>query len=274
MSSPAKRRKKNDHNGSKQSVRGLDYFFARQKEAAKDVAGGPQDATPTQETAPESVADNGAGNGTFTDEELARKLQEEWNKEDQVQTVAQSQNNAHHAGAPISDELYENPSLDAPKTSSEGTPGSDELPKEQQKAQSSKPHTLSLQSASAAEDTVSADIPFDQSPLEFDPSKYIPDLQSRWKNEGGNATYALLTRCFVLVNSTQSRIKIVDTLVNLLRTLIQGDPDSVLPAVSIPKPYYIFNINTRDRSGSPQTPYPLLTSTLNSVLAAQPSRKL
>lgn len=37
----------------------------------------------------------------------------------------------------------------------------------------------------------------------------------------------------MLVNSTQSRIKIVDTLVNLLRTIIEGDPDSLLPTVCI-----------------------------------------
>ncbi|KAK5240405.1 hypothetical protein LTR16_010679, partial [Cryomyces antarcticus] len=41
---------------------------------------------------------------------------------------------------------------------------------------------------------------------------------------------------------TQSRIKIVDTLVNLLRVIIEGDPDSLLPAVwlatnSISPPY-------------------------------------
>jgi DNA ligase-1 len=40
-----------------------------------------------------------------------------------------------------------------------------------------------------------------------------------------------LTRCFILINSTTSRIKIVDTLVNLLRTIIEGDPSSLLPAV-------------------------------------------
>jgi DNA ligase-1 len=101
---------------------------------------------------------------------------------------------------------------------------------------------LGLQSLTSAEDTVTLTIPFDESPLTFQPSNYVPELQMRWAREGGHASYALLTRCFVLVNSTQSRIKIVDTLVNCLRTIIEGDPDSLLPAVwlatnSISPPY-------------------------------------
>jgi len=69
--------------------------------------------------------------------------------------------------------------------------------------------------------------------LTFEPAKYIEDLQGHWAAEGGNASYALLTKCFVLVNSTQSRIKIVDTLVNLLRVIIEGDPSSLLPTVRV-----------------------------------------
>jgi DNA ligase-1 len=68
-------------------------------------------------------------------------------------------------------------------------------------------------------------------------------LKKQWaQQEGGHITYALLTQGFILINSTQSRIKIVDTLVNLLRTIIEGDPESLLPAVwlatnSIAPPY-------------------------------------
>ena len=105
-----------------------------------------------------------------------------------------------------------------------------------------KKNTLSLQSATADEDTITYDIPFDQSPLTFDPQKYIPELKKQWVTDNGHATYALLTHCFVMVNSTQSRIKIVDTLVNTLRVIIEGDPQSLLPAVwlatnSISPPY-------------------------------------
>lgn len=225
MSTPTKRRKKND--GSGQPVRSLDYFFAKQKQDAIKSA---------QEEGRRDVEDNGACNGahdalTLTDEELARRLQAEWNKQDQQAS----------ADAPTSSDLYDEPQRPAkpkPKGDSseqlEGTPTPpDRAPPPAEPAADATPkkNTLSLQSAAAAEDTVSANIPFDQSPLEFEPATYIPDLQKHWAAEGGHATYALLTRCFVLVNSTTSRIKIVDTLVNLLRTIIEGDPKSLLPAV-------------------------------------------
>lgn len=71
----------------------------------------------------------------------------------------------------------------------------------------------------------------DESPLTFEPSRYIPQLQSAWAADGGDSSYALLVRCFVLVSGTQSRIKIVDTLVNCLRIFIEADPSSLLPAV-------------------------------------------
>ena len=101
---------------------------------------------------------------------------------------------------------------------------------------------MSLQSMADAEESVSATIPLDESPLTFEPAKYIPDLQKAWASEGGNASYALLTRCFVLVGGTTKRIKTVDTLVNCVRLLIEADPASLLPAVwlatnSISPPY-------------------------------------
>ena len=88
-----------------------------------------------------------------------------------------------------------------------------------------------LLGGNASTDMVSETIPFDESPLVFDPSKYIPQLKESWANDGGDASYALLTRCFVLVNGTQSRIKIVDALVNCIRLLIEADPESLLPMV-------------------------------------------
>jgi DNA ligase-1 len=83
------------------------------------------------------------------------------------------------------------------------------------------------------EDSIAATLPFDENPLTFTPSKYIPDLQNHWASDQGHVSYALLTRCFVLVNATSSRIKIVDTLVNMLRTIIESDSDSLLPAVCL-----------------------------------------
>ncbi|KAK7180657.1 hypothetical protein DPSP01_011250 [Paraphaeosphaeria sporulosa] len=233
MSTPTKRRKKND--GSIQPVRSLDYFFAKQKQDA---------AKPTREADVKVIEASDTPNGeqdtsTLTDEELARKLQAEWNEQDQQAS----------AKVPTSSDLYDKPEKavepatnlainlatngDAIGNQGTRTPPNDDdkLAAEVSINAAPRKNTLSLQSAAAAEDTVSANIPFDESPLEFDPSTYISDLQTHWAAEGGHATYALLTRCFVLVNNTTSRIKIVDTLVNLLRTIIEGDPESLLPAV-------------------------------------------
>jgi DNA ligase-1 len=219
MNSPSKKRKKND--GSSQPVRKLDYFFAKQtaKAAAKDA--------PTN--ADKDVGAHGVQDATtLTDEEYARKLQEEWNKEDQQQE--------EHPVPVSSNELYEDSKEPVRDGASTVVSVIEEVepdkPEETPRATfPNQKNTLSLQSTASEEDTITANIPFDQSPLEFDPSKYIPDLQKHWVTDGGLATYALLTRCFILINSTTSRIKIVDTLVNLLRTIIEGDPDSLLPAV-------------------------------------------
>jgi DNA ligase-1 len=218
MNSPSKRRKKND--GSGQPVRKLDYFFAKQtaKASAKDA---PSNAK--EESGAHPVQDA----TTLTDEEYARKLQEEWNKEDQQQ--------GEQPDPVSSNELYEDPAKPAMDDTSKGSPIEEVQPTKSQAALKTpslnQKNTLTLQSTASEEDTITANIPFDQSPLEFDPSKYIPELQKHWATDGGLATYALLTRCFILINSTTSRIKIVDTLVNLLRMLIEGDPGSLLPAV-------------------------------------------
>ncbi|KAF2685668.1 ATP-dependent DNA ligase [Lentithecium fluviatile CBS 122367] len=233
MSSPAKRRKKND--GSGQPVRNLNYFFAKQKDEAAKAA----DRAAMTVTNAEATANRDNGDATLTDEELARKLQEEWNKEDQSAV----------AGQPTSsDDLYAEPEqpssigvVDANSTESKSLE-TEKAPIEPSKPAAAKKNTLSLQSTATEEDSVCASLPFDQGPLEFDPSKHIAQLQKLWAADGGRATYALLTRGFVMVNSTTSRIKIVDTLVNLLRTIIEGDAESLLPAVwlatnSISPPY-------------------------------------
>ncbi|KAJ4384510.1 hypothetical protein N0V86_000109 [Didymella sp. IMI 355093] len=241
MDSPSKRRKKND--GSSKPVRKLDFFFAKQ--TAKAAA--TNDALPKDTSEPNAPQPVDPTN--LTDEEYARKLQEEWDKEArrEPQVEAQPQKEEDLSS---SNELYRDPSPPA-KTAANGDRDGGEKDKSDAKvsipiietaAPKPKSNTLSLQSTATEEDTITANIPFDQSPLEFEPSNYIPDLQRHWTADGGRATYALLTRCFILVNSTTSRIKIVDTLVNLLRMIIESDPDSLLPAVwlatnSISPPY-------------------------------------
>lgn len=226
MSSPAKKRKLN--NGSKTSaapVKGLEYFFNKQKQN-----------TPTES----SALENGKVSETseLTDEELARKLQDEWNQEvtrgDQEEDRKIDENdvrqNETQNGA-----SEEGPS-DQHSHEAEGTNrDASSIPVSKPPEDKSK-KTLTLQSAGTLEDSVTSSIPFDEPPLTFDPAKYVSQLQEHWASEGGDATYALLTRCFVLVSGTTSRIKIVDTLVNCLRVLIEGDPASLLPAVSPVRP--------------------------------------
>ena len=240
MSTPNKRRKKNDYQGSPQPVRGLDFFFGKQKEKEKqEVQHAPEDVYGS----PDAVKDE-----QLTDEQLARKLQAEWDAQDGAAQRATT--NEPAAQSPTEPEPErEPPDKDIDEEANEVHDEQAEEAEQEAKVPSAnyafaamgKKNTLSLQSATADEDATSYTIPFDQSPLTFDPQKYLPDLRQRWSREGG-ATYSLLTHCFVLVNSTQSRIKIVDTLVNFIRTVIEGDPDSLLPAVwlatnSISPPY-------------------------------------
>ncbi|KAK1811227.1 hypothetical protein LTR12_014380 [Friedmanniomyces endolithicus] len=241
MSTPNKRRKKNDHQSSSQSVRGLDFFFDRQKEMEKvDVRDAPGiDGVTVKDEA-------------LTDEQLARKLQAEWDAQDRVgQQNRQTDASPAPAVAPITPEKTERDEPDVEGEAGEGyveqSPKTAEysaaLPTSNAFAAFGKKNTLSLQSATADgdDDATSYTIPFDQSPLTFHPEHYLPDLKKQWALQGG-ATYSILTHCFVLVNSTQSRIKIVDTLVNFIRTVVEGDPESLLPAVwlatnSISPPY-------------------------------------
>jgi len=234
MGSPAKRRKNND--GSSQPVRSLDYFFAKQKQDATKPANKTHEE---DNTGKQEIKEDGDAS-TLTDEELARKLQAEWNREDLRAIAEPSSFSELYADPGKPDKIVSNSPIrkdveSLAKSNNESTHG---FPK----PTSTGSNTLSLQSTAAAEDTITMNIPFDKSPLEFEPSDYFTELQKHWAAEGGHATYALLTRCFVLVNGTTSRIKIVDTVVNLLRTIIEGDPESLLPAVwlatnSISPPY-------------------------------------
>lgn len=210
MSSPAKRRKRNVPESSPRKSRSIASFF--QGQATKQAARAEHHQHNTDENDTEQ---------TVSDEALARKLQEQWNQEES-------------ASGPSTQATSDDP------TTRDVTEATDPEPAPATKE--SKKNTLSLQPSTGTEDTVSLSVPLDQSPLTFDATKYAEELQSHWAAEGGDASYALLTRAFVLVNATTSRIRIVDTLVNFLRVLIEGDPQSVLPAVwlatnSISPPY-------------------------------------
>jgi DNA ligase-1 len=235
MASPAKKRKLNsDSKSSPTAARNLDYFFGKQRQNV-----------PSRPANSDEQRDHEPVGSSLTDEELARKLQAEWDQEDVGRDEA-ADDEARESNAGQESSVAEAPpeSGKASRTEgiSDGNDGNNQSsggePKQVNPMASTATknnNTLSLQAAGSAEDTITSNIPFDESPLTFDPAKYIGDLQGHWAAEGGNASYALLTRCFVLVNSTQSRIKIVDTLVNLLRVLVEGDPSSLLPTVRINK---------------------------------------
>ncbi|TLS27684.1 hypothetical protein PpBr36_04316 [Pyricularia pennisetigena] len=222
MGSPAKKRKLNGDTKAT-PPRGLEYFFAKQKQKPPEPRLNEQVATSSQ---------------VLSDEELARKLQEEWNREDVVRDGAQGVSSTDSEGAAsrnVDDSNLGGPHLAASNPIVDGSALN-------VTASSTKTNTLTLQSAASVEDTISSVIPLDESPLTFDISEYTTKLKAHWNAEGGNASYAILTRCFVLISATTSRIKIVDTLVNCLRILIEADPDSLLPAVwlatnSISPPY-------------------------------------
>ncbi|GAB7352097.1 hypothetical protein MBLNU459_g2597t1 [Dothideomycetes sp. NU459] len=238
MSAPNKRRKKNTYEASPKTVRSIDHFFGKPKQ--NDAA---------------QVPKRQLDDEILSDEALARKLQAEWDEQDQARATT---GHGETRRSPSPPKAPEEQHSESQRQSTDDIYGlSEDAGTETLAVQNEaleqpvarnpfaalgKKNTLSLQSATADEDTVTHEIPFDQSPLTFDPTKYIADLKKQWVSEGGNATYALLTRCFILVNSTQSRIKIVDTLVNLLRTIVESDPASLLPAVwlatnSISPPY-------------------------------------
>lgn len=236
MGTPAKKRKLNDSSkASPAPIRNLDFFFGNQ-------INNDSQSTEHKDT---------SGDAKLTDEQLARKLQAEWNQEEasarsnglgsarknaispRTEPVPDKKGEGATAGRQT-DESGNISNIDKIQlgASAETTPvGMLEQKTAQHLTQPKSTNTLTLQSGGSAEDTITSNIPFDQSPLIFEPSKYVADLQKHWATEGGNASYALLTRCFVLVNSTHSRIKIVDTLVNLLRVLIECDPSSLLPTV-------------------------------------------
>ncbi|KAI3331031.1 hypothetical protein F4824DRAFT_300767 [Ustulina deusta] len=225
MPSPAKKRKLNGDSKSSLPSRGLEYFFAKQRDR-----NGASSSLKNENEPVEDVAHR-------TDEELARKLQAEWDREEAGVPAAEREAmalNGKKLGAspmvPRNIQPYKD-EIGGDRTPSEPPKPSTAEPSGKEKGKGKGTGTLSLQSAAASVDIVSESIPLDESPLTFDPDKYVPQLREHWAKDGGNASYALLTRCFVLVSGTSSRIKIVDTLVNCLRILIAEDPESLLPAV-------------------------------------------
>lgn len=220
---PGKRRKLNSE--PLKANRGLHYFFGKQQNSQSSIGSSAisDDSTKLNITTAQ------------TDEELARQLQDQWNQEDAEARIA-GQNNSYGKTSESQTSLRSNYS------SSFETPellGSTKEVYEVKRNETTatdlsdvkREKILCLQSSGFSEDTIMSSIPFDENPLKFKPLKYWEEQKNFLVTTEGNATYALLTRCFVLINRTSSRIKIVDTLTNFLRLLIEGEPTSLLPSV-------------------------------------------
>ncbi|KAK6541196.1 hypothetical protein TWF694_008563 [Orbilia ellipsospora] len=225
--SPAKRRKKNDKTSSPSKGPTLDFFFGRKQ--------------PVPPSKLKLVSDTDSNEG-LTDEELARKLQAQWAKEDAA-TPSQSfreLDTGESSQRSVAEEQEARDLEFARKLQQEENDGAtiskeEETTWDPMEGSSTKLAQTAPQSETKIQleykpdwDKIIDELPFDQDPLSFDPLDYkslIEELPDK------RLTYGLLTRAFVLINSTRSRIKIVDTLTNFLRTAIACDPNSLLPAV-------------------------------------------
>ncbi|KAI9652426.1 MAG: hypothetical protein M1829_001655 [Trizodia sp. TS-e1964] len=227
MASPAKRRKKHRDNASFLTTQPIDSYFT--KEGKEKHSQSPLQAIPTQTEPSKDIRrlEDNTQLQEQSDKELAARLQAKWDQEDVALVPAL----AYKDVAPSDlffDNVQESPNLQSQEQTQEPEPVLNPVVG---KINTWKLNTLSPQPNESSEDSLTSSIPFDENPLTFKPSKYIPELRKYWEANGGQASYALLTHCFVIINGTQSRIKIVDTLVNFVRTITEGDPASLLPAV-------------------------------------------
>lgn len=177
MNSPAKRRKTNSHVATTKPVRGLDFFFGKQTNKDSKVDNNSGKNKPLEES-PDIIA----ATEELTDEQLARKLQDEWNEID---------NNAASPNKPspkqTTDEVLEEDleagqsdiSLGRKSVSMEREDlYAEEIPVVDSRDAVKPKNTLSLQTGADAEDEICVTLPFDQSPLTFDPDEFLPTLRS------------------------------------------------------------------------------------------------
>jgi DNA ligase 1 len=216
--SPAKKRR----TGTTPVKRGIDFFFKKQlnqKYSAKpgsSAVGGsglfvPSDDDETQRRRQQEEEDarlarqlqDMEDHNEAADAELARRLAEE----DAVVSVAEPTNETSNH------DQKENQS-DLKETALDKT------------IQVSKLDLADANSTPSLEDIYA--IPLDKDPLTFNPA-IDAKVASKWS--GGRTPYAFLTHAFILINSTRSRLKIVDYLVNTLRCVTHHDPRSLLPLV-------------------------------------------
>lgn len=232
MSSPAKKKRKLAGTvAPPKNGKDLRYFFGKKAvdTKAEDGLKGKVDSVKNVDI---KTPD---GDNTMTDEEYARQLDAALNGGNGSSTMQWNGSSGAKKDEAEEEELHGIEVLvdiDGKNTKAESSPSlkrkkppSPSEPQLSSSQSSTKGAALSSANPSSitepSVDTVDiTKIPFDTDPFAFDPSAYRTPV-----------TYALLVRALILASSTRSRIKIVDTLTNLLRTIILSDPSSLLSAV-------------------------------------------
>jgi DNA ligase 1 len=210
--SPAKKRKTE----TTPVKRGVDFFFKKQLQQKK-----PEPVENGIEVKEESDRER-----LFVlDEDDERRRKQEEDDEKFARQLQALEDHDEAVDAEMAKRLAaeEDPAHD-PKAQENEPPIKQESPSK--KHPITKLELTSSNSTSSLEEIYS--IPLDKDPLTFSPA-HNAAIASTWSPRC--TPYAFLTHAFILINSTRSRLKIVDYLVNTLRVVTHHDPASLLPLV-------------------------------------------
>ena len=210
--------------------KGVDFFFKKQLErnqppAFKEVNGhrekmyvlsDDEELRRKQEEEDEKLAkelQDLEGRMGLDDEEFARRLARDYDQLDK-------ENGTKHSTSPKpeDDDVYGEQLQSKPKSE----------PVVSDSVSTAAPPTSILETEMTTPLEEIYSIPLDKDPLAFDPATDA-SCASTWSVQ--KTPYAFLTHSFILINSTRSRLKITDYLVNTLRVIIHHDPSSLLPLV-------------------------------------------
>lgn len=156
------------------------------------------------------------------DEEFARQLAKDYDEIEQSTNIRVHRNVIMDEDEDIYGRQKARESPESPSKALKRSIESDKSPE----VPPTKTLTLDSPTSTSLEEIYS--IPLDKDPLEFDPARDASCAAAWCPNR---TPYAFLTHAFILINSTRSRIKIQDYLVNTLRVVTHHDPSSLLPLV-------------------------------------------
>jgi DNA ligase-1 len=153
-----------------------------------------------------------------TDEDLARRLQEEWNSEHDQANASTSLLKEELVTKPVKEEVLLNPFEAFASASTRPIKENADI-------------NVNLELL----DTAIAGIDLGTDVFVFDPDQVSVDQWPTKLNANKETVpttpYALLAHAFALLSSTRSRLAIVTILTNLLRVLLRHDPEALLPTV-------------------------------------------